>query len=389
MCKLKNRICTGCGACANVCSVQAITMKENEKGFLIPFINKEKCINCNACETVCPLNKDNSESSFTPKAYCFISKDEDILSLSTSGGAFALFAHEILKNQGVVFGAVYDENLKVCHKSATNPEELQEMHGSKYVQSNIKNTYKEAKSYLKQGKQVLYTGTPCQTAGLRSYLGKDYENLITTDIVCHGVPSRKIFELFKEELSKKYIDETIENIRFRPSEKPWGPFHYIKIKTNKNEYIINGEETSFIKAFGNLSINDSCLNCKFNKIPRYADITIGDFWGIENIMPDFYNEKGVSVILIHSEKGNNIFERLKCNGICKDLTFSDAVKYNYNVLQSTKPHKDREKFWKDIQKGKSLHKTVNKYVKKYPNILKFIYKKLLPPFIKNFIKRFL
>ena len=197
--KLNFETCTGCGACANICPHSAIKMIEDKKGFLKPEIDKNKCTNCGLCEKNCPVLHYVSDNTLSPKVYAFINNDEQIRLNSSSGGAFPALARYIVNNNGVVFGAVYDKELKVCHTMAQNVKETLPMQISKYVQSDTKNTYQEAKSALQQGRNVLYSGTPCQIAGLKFFLGKDYENLLTLEIsdilYCpfHSIKTQQIF----------------------------------------------------------------------------------------------------------------------------------------------------------------------------------------------------
>ena len=206
--------CTGCGACYNICPQNAISMQGDKYGFYKPVIDNTKCVHCSLCEKVCPLDK-NFTQDVEPKVFALINKDEKTRLKCASGGAFALFATQIINEGGVVYGVVWDENIIACHTRTDNLIDLEKMYSSKYVQSNIKNTFKQAKSDLEKGTQVLFSGTPCQIAGLKSYLKKEYENLITIDLVCHGAQSPLIFEKYKKEFMKDKKNEKLININFR------------------------------------------------------------------------------------------------------------------------------------------------------------------------------
>ena len=197
------KLCTGCGACANICPHDAVIMQEDEKGFLKPFVDKTRCTECGLCKKVCPLLNFQSDNFESPQAFAFINQNNEVRMRSSSGGVFPAFAKYIIEKGGAVFGAVYDSSLKVCHDAAYDLKDIEKMQGSKYVQSDTKYTFRAVKNVLTTGKPVLYTGSPCQIAGLKSYLGKEWENLLTIDLICHGVSSRRVFEMYKKEILKK------------------------------------------------------------------------------------------------------------------------------------------------------------------------------------------
>lgn len=375
--------CTGCGACYNACPVNAITMQGDEYGFYKPFIDKEKCINCDLCEKTCPLYNYKSKND-EPKAFALINKDETTRLKCASGGAFAAFAKSILEKNGITYGVIWNNDIVAVHSKAENIEQLEKMYSSKYVQSNTLDTFKQAKTDLENNKKVLLSGTPCQIAGLKSYLKKDYENLFTIDLICHGTPSPLILEKYKQEILKNKADEKIININFRSKKRGWGSFYTLIINTNKKEYCIDGSNSSYLKAFGNLSLNTSCVNCQFNKIPRVADITIGDFWGVDEYDESLNDKKGLSIILINNKKGQNLLNEIE--EICKlqEVPLGVATKRNPNIYSSSKAHKNREEFLDYVCiKNKTLKSGVQKYLKIPIHII--IYR-LLPQFIKNFIK---
>lgn len=375
--------CTGCGACYNACPVNAITMQGDEYGFYKPFIDKEKCINCDLCEKTCPLYNYKSKND-EPKAFALINKDETTRLKCASGGAFAAFAKSILEKNGITYGVIWNNDIVAVHSKAENIEQLEKMYSSKYVQSNTLDTFKQAKTDLENNKKVLLSGTPCQIAGLKSYLKKDYENLFTIDLICHGTPSPLILEKYKQEILKNKADEKIININFRSKKRGWGSFYTLIINTNKKEYCIDGSNSSYLKAFGNLSLNTSCVNCQFNKIPRVADITIGDFWGVDEYDESLNDKKGLSIILINNKKGQNLLNEIE--EICKlqEVPLGVATKRNPNIYSSSKAHKNREEFLDYVCiKNKTLKSGVQKYLKTPIHIV--IYR-LLPQFMKDFIK---
>lgn len=377
-------LCTGCGACYNACPVNAISMKMDKYGFYKPIIDKAKCINCGLCEKICPLDSYKSNNNITPQVYALINKDDNVRLKSASGGAFSAFAKNVLEQNGVVYGVIWNDDIVAIHSRAENVEQLEKMYSSKYVQSNTKDTFKQAKQDLDNGKKVLFSGTPCQIAGLKSYLRKEYDNLITIDLICHGTPSPLIFEKYKQEFLQENNEEKILNLNFRSKKRGWGAFYTLIIKTDRKEYCIDGSKSSYLKAFGNLSLNTSCLNCQFNKIPRIADITVGDFWGVDEYDNSLNDKKGTSIILINNIKGQNLLKEIEKNCRLQEVPLDVAIKRNPNIYSSSKAHKNRKKFLEDACiNNKSLKYCVKKYLKTPIHIL--IYR-LLPQFAKDFIK---
>lgn len=375
--------CTGCGACYNACPVDAIAMQGDKYGFYKPVIDKAKCINCGSCEKICPLDNYTSKNN-EPKASALINKDEVTRLKCASGGAFSAFAKYILEQNGIVYGVIWNNDIVAIHSRAENIEQLGKMYSSKYVQANTLDTFQQVKKDLKEEKLVLYSGTPCQIAGLKSYLKKDYENLITVDLVCHGVPSPLIFEKYKQEFLQNKPNEQLININFRSKLIGWNSSHTITdIYTNIKLYSL--KKINYMKAFlYNAAINTSCLDCQFNKIPRIADLTIGDFWGVDEYDSSLNDKKGTSIILINNEKGQNLLNKIKTNCKIQEVSLEVAIKRNPNIYSSSKAHKNREKFLEYVcVKNKPLKSGVKKYLKIPIHII--IYR-LLPQFIKNFIK---
>lgn len=356
---LKNGIkseCNGCGICSTICPVNAIRMKEDEEGFLYPVIDEDICIKCNKCKNYCSnFNNKNTES----EVYRGINKDVEDLKISSSGGIFLLFAKEILKENGIVFGVRYDENLRVIHDFANNLDDAKKFCGSKYVRSDLNDTYKKCKRFLEQGKKVLFTGTSCQVQGLNVYLGKNYENLITMDIICHANPSPKVFKLYIDELERK-TGKKIKNISFRSKKNGWrNQTPIIEYDDGSSE-----EEKTFIKAFLRELINrDCCFNCKFASKYRISDVTIGDFWGIEKIEPNIDYSNGASIFLVNSEKAKQFLEKIEHNVDMRVLKFDSISQYNHfsNVIQNERKYT----FYRKLNKDK---KNVITLMEKYSKI---------------------
>ena len=376
--------CTGCGACYNICPIGAIIMQNDKYGFYKPAIDKNKCTNCGLCEKICPLDNYKSKNN-EPRAFALTNKNEEVLTKCTSGGAFNAIAKFIFEQNGFVYGVIWDKNIVAVFYRAENIEQLEKMYSSKYVQANTLGTFKQAKKDLENGRLVLYSGTPCQIAGLKSYLKKDYENLFTVDLICHGTPSPLVFEKYKKEFLKKKPNEKIININFRSKINGWGTIQFINIKTNLKEYIQPCNKDDYSKAFGfHASVNSMCSDCQFNKIPRIADITIGDFWGVDEYDKSLNDKKGLSIILINNKKGQNLLREIEQNCRLQEVPLEVATKRNPNIYSSSKAHKNREKFLDYVCiKNKTLKSGVKKYLKTPIHI--FIYR-LLPQFAKDFIK---
>ena len=373
--------CCGCYACYNICPKQCITMKTDNEGFWYPNIDNNKCINCNLCEKVCPIINPVKRNDSKKIAYAGMNKDEQIRIKSSSGGIFSILAEYIIKNSGVVYGAGFDEDFNIKHKRILYSTDLDLLRGSKYVQSSIGDIYKQVKDDLESNKLVLFTGTPCQVEGLRSYLKKEYVNLMTMDFICHGVPSPLVWKKYLEEM-KKSKQENIKNIYFRNKDIGWKNFS-LKIVFDEKIYSNTLNNDLFMKGFlRDVYLRPSCYNCKFKKINRIGDITVADFWGIENILPKMDDDKGISLIVIHSEKGKQLFDKLSEKMILNEVNLNEAIKYNPSMISSVKYNEKRNEFFLDLNSGENLTNLIRKYTKislgkRVKNKIKSIIKKLI------------
>ena len=353
--------CCGCWACANICPKDAIIMVEDEKGFKYPKIDKEKCINCGLCEKVCPIINNKSVKREV-KAYACFNKNLETRMNSSSGGIFSLIANYILDLNGIVFGAQFDKEFNVVHSYIDNKKDLYKFQCSKYVQSEIGDTYRKAKELLDNDKYVLFTGTPCQIEGLYKFLRKDYDKLYTQDFICHGVPSPKVWRKYLKETNNKYSTQPKE-ISFRSKDNSWQDFE-LKIQYKNNVYRNTQGKDTYLRAFlTDICLRDSCYKCNFKKKNRVSDITLADFWGIDNIDKSMNDDKGTSLVVVNSDKGKELFEKLKDNMEYKEVNLDDAIKYNMNMVTSVKMNKNREKFFNELDK-KDLDSLVKKYIKK-------------------------
>lgn len=341
----KKEDCFGCRACELACPKKCIVMKENEEGFLYPSIDKSKCISCNKCLKVCP-HTNSKENSFTAEVYAAQVKNKEILMKSSSGGVFSELANYILDADGVVFGTTM-ENDKVELISITKKEDLNKLRGSKYVQSDTKNTYNEVKQLADKNKLILYVGTPCQIAGLKKYLGKHYNNnIITVDIICHGVPSQKFLKKYLNYMKDKYGYEKIElNFRDKSINK-WSLTLKCTLtkKANIKTRYYTPQTSSYYYAFINaLNYRESCYTCPFAKESREGDITIGDFWNLEEKKKNMFNWKnGISIMMINSLKGKKVFEAIKSKIYYCSSDVEEAKKGNVQLSRPSERKKIRD-----------------------------------------------
>lgn len=350
----KKKDCCGCNACQQICPKSAISMTEDNEGFLYPVIDYKKCVSCGLCEKVCPIKETNSKTDEIIKCYVAYAKDEEVRVNSSSGGMFTLLAEEILKRGGIVVGATFDEKWRVHHICIDSVIDLQKLRGSKYTQSRLNNTYKEVKEFLEKGKEVLFTGTECQISGLKKYLSKEYENLFTVDVLCHGVPSPKVWDKYiKSNISENHSD--IKHISFRNKETGWKNYSVKMEFENSKEYRENFSKDLFMRMFlSEICLRPSCHDCRFKKLERNADVTIGDCWGIGNYMPEMDDDKGTSVILIHSDKGRKIWESILDKIIYKEAERDKALSPNADSRKSVVPHINRKKFFRKLSNGESI-----------------------------------
>lgn len=353
--------CTGCHACTNICPKKCIFMKDDNEGFLYPIVDYNICIKCKRCVNVCPINN-NIKSYNTPIAYACYNKDENIRLNSSSGGIFSLLAEKMIDRGGVVFGAVFNDNFEVEHKYIETKENIELLRGSKYVQSKIGTSYRQVKDFLESGREVLFSGTPCQIAGLKNYLVKAYSNLLTVDLICHGVPSPYVWQKYIKFRENKAGSE-ISKITFRNKKMGWKQYSVSFLFKNNTEYNKIYSNDLYMTAFlKNISLRPSCYNCRFKTLNRQSDITLADFWGVQNIFPEIDDDKGVSLIFINSQSGEKIYSEILDNIVYKEVDILDAVKYNSAAIKSPLPHINREKFINDINIY-TFDKLVNKYCK--------------------------
>ena len=345
------KACCGCGACSQACPKHCIAMQTDEEGFLYPVVDESACVSCGLCEKVCTLiNK--KEEKIDTKTYVAYAKDDSKRLVSSSGGIFTLLAEKVLQEGGTVFGAAFDEKFGVHHVKAETANELENLKGSKYLQSRTEETFRMAKQLLEDGKQVLFTGTGCQIAGLKSYLGKDYVNLITADVLCHGVPSPKLWKKYLEHQEKLH-SAAVQRTFFRLKKTGWKTYALSLEFTNDNAYVRIFKEDPYMQMFlKNICLRPSCYDCKYKAMKSQADITLGDCWGIEKYMPEMDDDKGTSVLLVHTEKGQEYIDSIRKELIIKEAEV-DKVSQQM-MFQSVSEHPRRARFFKELNEGKSI-----------------------------------
>ncbi len=325
--------CCGCAACVQACKKQCIRLTADKEGFLYPSINETLCVKCGKCLKVCP-ERQTYEARVPTGVYAAINPDEKVRMRSSSGGIFSLLAEYVIEQDGVVFGAAFNECLEVVHCHVETMEGVAAFQGSKYVQSRIGASFQDAENFLKSGRKVLFSGTPCQIAGLKSYLGKDYPGLLTVDFVCHGVPSPGIF---KEYLASQH--SAVSDINFRDKRTGWKNYS-ITVATPSGDKSQLFDANEYMRAFlGNLSLRPSCYRCRFRSGHSASDITLGDFWGIDKLRPELEDDKGVSLVIVNNKEADSLLKTLGCS--LTEMALDDAVKYNPSINTSVTipPHR--------------------------------------------------
>lgn len=359
--------CSGCGACKNLCPQKCITMEPNSEGFLYPKIDAEKCTECIVCEKNCPaLQKYNDVN--TPKCYAAVNMDKDIQQSSSSGGVFYLLALRTIKEGGVVYGAVYSpKKKKVEHYRTNDIADIQLFMGSKYVQSDLGNSFLIVKSDLENKKTVLFSGTPCQIIGLKSFLRKEYANLITVDVICHGVPSEKLLQKYLEYIETKH-HQKIKNINFRCKQIDWRSFGISNFFSDGKILYQSKNVNPYMRLFLNdFCLRRSCYDC-YAKKHNDSDITLGDFWGIERIDPKMCDDNGTSIVIMRSKKGEEFIKAIS-NGIrYVEVDYYDAIQENSAEYESVMCPKQRSTFYDDMN-NMTFKKLSKKYLP-YPKSLK-------------------
>lgn len=386
--------CCGCGACAQRCPQQCISMRIDQEGFLYPHVDESFCVNCGLCESVCPFLKPEAER--TPlEVFAAINRDEGVRQHSSSGGVFSLLASSVISAGGVVFGVRFDEQWNVVFDYAEDKDKIGLFRGSKYVQANVGDAYKKCECFLKEGRKVLFSGTPCQIAGLKKYLQKEYTNLVACDLICHGVPSPKVWEKYLFSVRKRKMKKNaiwwllakvpfgssgkrlpfITGIRFRDKSNSWKRYRFVlelkeapaegmqspvlsSTKTINELFYVN----AYMKAFlHNLSLRPSCYHCKSKCGRSNSDITLADFWGIQNVSPEMDDDKGTSLVLVYNDKGTTLLNN--ANVLKKKTFIKDSLRDNLMWSECASSHPERELFFARLDKCKDVQDLICQFLK--------------------------
>lgn len=362
MAKREKKDCCGCSVCADVCPVNAIEMRSDEEGFLYPHINESSCIHCGKCDQVCgfvPVEK-RKEPFTLPKAYGVKHLDDNVRESSRSGAAFIAFSDIFLEQGGVVYGAVMQNDFSVCHVRATNSTERDKMKKAKYVQSNTTGIYPQVGADLRSGYSVLFSGTPCQVAGLQAYLKGmkiDDSKLCCCDLVCHGVPSPAIWHDYISYIQKRY-GQRILKAEFRDKEFGWDSHCESFVLENSSKKVVSRNYTDLF--YDHIMFRPSCYNCQFANVYRPGDLTLADFWGIEKIDASFNDNRGVSLVLVSTEKGEKIFEQAQKNFIWFECNIENCIQPT--LVKPSSMSSRRDEFWKDY-KEMEFSSFLKKYAK--------------------------
>lgn len=354
--------CTGCMLCKEVCNVDAIYQVEDKLGFLYTEIDTNKCVSCNKCVKICPSNLEVKHNLNNRKVYSFINNDLKILKKSSSGGVFYEIAKNFIKNKGIVYGVCLNKDMKVEYKRVTHIKELESVLSSKYIQCYLGDTYKKVSSDLDNGKRVLYVGTPCTVNSLKKYLGKEYKNLLTIDLLCHGVPSQKFFDSYINNV-KNDFDKDIIGYNFRNKRYGWETKTIeLKLSNNKSQYIKEFKDPYMIAFNKRLSTRVACDTCKYSGVNRVGDITLGDFWGINNFDKNIDNKSGVSIVMSNNQIGEDVIARVKENFEIKSVDEIFAIKGNGALQAKNINVKDKIDFMEEFHKNGFTY-VRNKYLK--------------------------
>ncbi len=370
----KKSDCCGCGACYNACACGAISMQYDDEGFLYPTVDTSMCTGCNKCVYSCPVTKVTDNLNENQTGYWVMNADEQIRDESSSGGFFTLLAEKTINEGGVVFGAVMSEDCRtVNHIVVDNTEELYRLRGSKYIQSNIGATYNEAAKYLNAEIPVLFSGTPCQIEGLLDFLGKDYENLFCVDFICHGVPSSLVWCYYVDYI-EDFTGAVPESVAFRDKRSGWKNYSLTFRFSDNPDYSHKFNDDLFLKAFlSDICLRPSCYSCRFKKLHRRSDVTMGDLWGIEMLLPEIDNDKGVSFVITHNAKAQRALESLAGKMKYGKIDINSALKYNSAMLKSAGAPKGRKSFFDNLDRMK-FPDLVKKYAR--PDFYRIVRRKL-------------
>lgn len=343
----KKELCNGCSACVNICPKGCITMVPDAEGFQQPVIDETHCVDCGLCRKACPILRESIPASGETLAYAAINQDETVRQTSTSGGIFTLLSQWVMDRGGVVFGVGYNDRFEVLHYHAETAEALAKFRGAKYAQSRLDDTYKKVASCLKEDRYVLFSGTPCQIGGLVVFLGKEYEKLILVDLICHGVPSPKVWAYYIRYRSQQDAHGNLPSaINLRSKETGW-PGYSIRIDyPGGNTYSTPNSQDPYLRGFvGNLYLRSSCYNCHFKGSIRQSDFTLGDYWGVWDQLPEYHDGKGTSLVLLHTQKAKQLWDEISQHMYFSEVNIATALTENPSATVSSPLVERRSEFF--------------------------------------------
>lgn len=382
--------CCGCSACSQRCPKHCILMQMDGEGFLYPQVDSSKCVDCHLCEKVCPVI--NQYEARTPlNVYAAKNSDDEVRCQSSSGGIFTLLAEQTIKDGGVVFGACWDKDWNVKHDYAECLEDLAKFRSSKYLQSVIGDTYIKAEQFLKASRKVMFTGTPCQIAGLKHFLRKEYDNLLAVEVICHSSPSPGVWQQYLTTRlnTLKWEKSDIRNISFRDKKTGWKTYSFVIENENGNILTELSSKNAFMRGFlADLYTRPSCYACPAKQLKSGSDITLGDFWGIESLMPEIDDDKGVSAIIVNSDKGKQVLHNI--NVELHEVSYNELTTRNPALVKSFPITPKRTEFFKDD--GFTFEEKVKRLAKKPFSMKTLAYRivrKIIPNMVVEKLKRLL
>lgn len=378
--------CCGCSACVQRCPKHCISMTEDEEGFLYPHVDEILCIDCGLCEKVCPIINQNQERK-PLIVYAAKNPNEEIRMQSSSGGIFTMLAEGTIDQGGVVFGARWDEEWNVRHDIAECKEDIAKFRSSKYLQSIMGDSYIKAEKYLKLGRRVMFTGTPCQIAGLKHFLHKDYDNLLAVEVICHSVPSSGVWQQYlSEKMQAIGLQKSdIQQISFRDKSTGWKTYSFVIKDKSGNEYREHSSKNAFMRGFlADLYTRPSCYACPAKHLKSGSDITLGDFWGINSLMPEIDDDCGVSAVIVNTVKGKEALYNLSLQ--LYQSSYEELIKRNPALLRSVEVSKDRIEFFKGDEK--TIEEKINKITNNPFLLLQSVKGSVYGALLKNVVKRF-
>lgn len=380
--------CVGCRACEQICAKHCISMKSDDEGFLIPVVDDSACVDCGLCVKTCPQNKEPKKPELCD-VYALIANDKNLLLKSSSGALFAVLAKTIIENGGFVAGCVFNSDIVAQHIVTNDINDIIKLQSSKYVQSDTMHVYAEVRTLLQEGKTVLFSGTGCQVAALKAFLKKDYINLYTCDLICHGVPSPKLFEKYKEWWSIRKQGK-VREVNFRDKKKQgWGLGYKVKVKEHDYYSFAHLDPYYFHFIEGNI-YRRCCYDCHYNHKNRLSDITMGDYWGLLDFHPEFYDLNGVSVAVVNTSKGAELLKDNFNKFRWISSEFNYASKANKNLVGPTKCNdKIRNQIYKDIDQLDAITYFKRNFPMSDVEMAKFWLKSKFPSGFKLKIKKFI